>query len=69
VENERRVSGEDAMPVCPLYWGDHTFEIATQLVSEPERKRAMIEATETRIPTYARLWDQPRLAETWKWEN
>lgn len=66
VENERRVSGEDAHPVCPLYWMDNPFETATFMGNAIERRKA---ETQARIPTYARLWDQPRLAETWKWES
>lgn len=63
VENERRVSGDDALPVCPLYW---TSEVDAGFDFKPVVMSAELEA---RIPMYARLWDQPRLAETWKWEE
>lgn len=61
VENERRVSGADDMPICPLYW---TSEHAGKMLRGDAGARV-----EARIPQYAALWDQPDLIKTWTWEE
>lgn len=58
-ENVRRVDGRDALPVCPLYATEYSPDITLD----------MAHATNKRIPEYAKLWGQPRLAETWMWED
>lgn len=70
VENERRLNLEDKMPPCPL-WLTETDrqEWAHFDYGDGRGEGAMARDIELRIPMYAKLWDQPRLVETWEWEN
>lgn len=62
-ENERRVDGRDAMPVCPLYWTHHVRPAPEEAVPP------LFQEVQGRTPEYADLWGQPRLPETWAWES
>lgn len=58
-ENIRRVDGRDALPVCPLYVTEHNVTLNID----------QIVAMEKRIPEYATLWGQPRLYNTYAWQD
>ncbi len=58
-ENRRRASGEDSLPICPLF--------ASSKGCEMSEKEAVV--VEERISLYADLWNQPDLAKNWKWKQ
>ncbi len=58
-ENRRRVSGDDALPVCPLFSSSKGYGL------QPEERAEV----NKRIPLYADLWNQPNLEETWAWDS
>ena len=62
LENERRVTGDDALPPCPMY----IQEVGKDVIRMSDKQLREIGE---RIPEYADLWNQPRLGKTWTWES
>lgn len=56
-ENERRVDGQDALPVCPLYY-THEMNTAQKLEYSNTAKKELIVMMDDLAPKYSELWNR-----------